>query len=145
MKPQKKTRRVLNDEERILQLRSELTERADRSELEERLEIRDDDEIGDDESYDESENMDSDEASLLEKDHTAKRLDDIERKLGEIKARLKEKDKEQENDRRKINRMKIIGENYCELMLKIERLEKENNILKDENWGLKNLRFGNHD
>ena len=38
------------------------------------VEICDDDEIGGDESYDESENMDNDEASLLEKDHTANRI-----------------------------------------------------------------------
>ena len=138
-----KARKVSNDEERIIELRSDLTERADRA---------DEGETVDDESQsicsesDESEITDSEEEMLdkekskvIEKDHTANRLDVIERKLEEIETRLKEKDKEQNDEKRKVDRMKVVDEKYVEQMIKAEKLEKENSGLrvKDENSGLR--------
>ena len=62
-----KASKVSNDEEIILQLRSELTEKADRIKQEGKLEICGNDEIEDDESHNDSEDMDNDGASLLER------------------------------------------------------------------------------
>ena len=146
-----KARKISNDEERIIELRSELTERADRAEQEKKLLARSDEgETVDHESLsnfsesDESEGTDSEEEMLdnveskaLETNRTENRLDEIERKLEEIETRLMEKDKEQNDGKRKIDGMRVIDEKFVELMVKAEKLEKENKSLKDENCGLK--------
>eukprot|EP00112_Aurelia_sp_Birch-Aquarium-sp1_P020937 Seg551.4 transcript_id=Seg551.4/GoldUCD/mRNA.D3Y31 product="hypothetical protein" protein_id=Seg551.4/GoldUCD/D3Y31 len=80
---------------------------------------------------------DKEKSKQLGTDHAANRLDEIERKLEGIEATLKEKDKEQDAERRNRDRIKVIDEIYVELMVKTERMEKENISLKDENNGLK--------
>ena len=144
-----KARKISNDEERIIELRSELTERADRAEYGEKLMAMSDEnetdgsesdesEVSREEVTDSEEDMpEKEESKAVKTDHTANRLDVIERRLEEIETRLKEKDKEQYDEKRKEARMKVIDEKYVELMIKAEKLEKENRTLKDENCGLK--------
>ena len=77
------------------------------------------------------------ESKTLETDHTANRLDAIERKLERIEARLNEKDNDQDSERRNIDRIRVSDEQYVQLMVKKERLETENKALKDENYALR--------
>eukprot|EP00112_Aurelia_sp_Birch-Aquarium-sp1_P019457 Seg4817.1 transcript_id=Seg4817.1/GoldUCD/mRNA.D3Y31 product="hypothetical protein" protein_id=Seg4817.1/GoldUCD/D3Y31 len=59
---------------------------------------------------------DKEESKQLGTDHTANPLNEIERKLEGIEAKLKEKDKEQDAERRNRDRIKVIDEKYVELM-----------------------------
>ncbi len=130
-----KARKISNDMEKILELRSELTNRA---EQQEKL-MADEDNTEDGSSslsnYSES---DSDATELTANGEISGnlcRLDEIERKLARIESRLNEKDNEKDSERRKIDRVR--DEQYVQLMVKTERLEVENKTLKDENYGLR--------
>ena len=143
-----KERKISNDEERIIELRSELKNRAEQEE--ELMATSDEDDTEDGESlsnYSESDATEltaneedlplNEELKTLETDHTANRLDEIERKLERIEARLNEKENEQDSERRNIDRIRVSDEQYVQLMVKTDRLETENKTLKDENYGLK--------
>ena len=100
-----------------------MTERADTAEQEDKLlaisdkgETEDDDSSSNHSECDESEvtdceeMLDNEKSKALETDHTANRLDEIERKIEEIDARLKENDKKQDGERREVDRMKMTDE-----------------------------------
>ena len=146
--PNGKERKISNNEERIIVLRSELKNRAEQEEK--LMATSDEDDTEDGESlsnYSESDATEltaneevlpfNKELKILEKDHTANRLDEIERKLERIEARLNEKENGQDSERRNIDRIRVSDEQYVQLMVKTERLETENKTLKDENYGLR--------
>ena len=140
--PNGKGRKISNDKERIIVLRSELKNRAEQEEK--LMATSDEDDTEDGESlsnYSESDATEltaneedlqfNKELKILEKDHTANRLDEIERKLERIEARLNEKENGQDSERRNIDRIRVSDEQYVQLMVKTERLETENKTLKD--------------
>ena len=136
-----KVRKISSDEERLFELRTELTEKAARQE--EHTEISAEEVDSDDT---ESLSNDSDSAHSQESeikfrapnmnlgvtsDRTEYRLSEIEKKLEKIEARLDKNENNKNSD--DISRHMV----YEDLVAKEIKLEKENQSLKDENYCLK--------
>ena len=137
-----KIRKISSDEERVFELRTELTEKAARQE--EHTEISPEEEDSDD--SDDIESLSSDSAHSQESkikfgppnmnlgvasDRTDHRFIEIEKRLEKIEARLDKKESNKNSDEKARHMV------YEDLVAKEIKLEKENQSLKDENYCLK--------
>ena len=136
-----KVRKISSDEERLFELRTELTEKAARQEEHTEISAEEVDSNDTESLSNDSDSAHSQESEIkfrapnmnlgVTSDRTEYRLSEIEKKLEKIEARLDKNENNKNSD--DISRHMV----YEDLVAKEIKLEKENQSLKDENYCLK--------